>query len=241
MYYTHCCVRINHRSDGLLNGYTDINILIWPQKFQNFCIPGCLLIHLNIIIQHRYQSSSFFYRASTMLNNVFNPFSTRPHQNVVWCNNSWLGFLQILNYVQKERDIFSAKNEPSFVTVKMLRWLIGIILGEIICKSSNWQHIQRLKITILGANWQLFRLERIAKCSYFIWSTQNIKFYWFVMKMKKFLLPIWWYNRGLFPLRNKYFGVFVLIGLKFQAEALKIRCPFCKPITWKCLHTVVHC
>ena len=37
----------------------------------------------------------------------------------------------------------------------MLRWLIGIILGEIICESSNWQHIQRLKITILGANWQL--------------------------------------------------------------------------------------
>ena len=48
----------------------------------------------------------------------------------------------------------------------MLRWLIGIILGEIICESSNWQHIQRLKITILGANWQLFRLERIAKCVY---------------------------------------------------------------------------
>ena len=43
----------------------------------------------------------------------------------------------------------------------MLQWLIGIILGEIICESSNWQHIQRLKITILGANWQLFRLERI--------------------------------------------------------------------------------
>ena len=53
----------------------------------------------------------------------------------------------------------------------MLRWLIRIILGEIICKSSNWQHTQRLKITILGANWQLFRLERIAKCSYFILST----------------------------------------------------------------------
>ena len=93
----------------------------------------------------------------------------------------------------------------------MLRWLIGIILGEIICESSNWQHIhvQRLKITILGANWQLFRLERIAKCSYISLSTQNIKCYWFVMKIKKFLLPIWWYNRGLFPLRNKYFGVFV--------------------------------
>ena len=50
-------------------------------------------------------------------------------------------------------------------------------LGEIICESSNWQHIQRLKITILGANLQLFRLEMIAKCSYFILSTQNIKFY----------------------------------------------------------------
>ena len=95
----------------------------------------------------------------------------------------------------------------------MLRWLIGIILGEIICESSNWQHIHRLKITILGANWQLFRLERIAKCSYFILSTQNIKFYWFVMNIKKFLLPIWWYNSGLFPLGNKYFGVFILNGL----------------------------
>ena len=55
----------------------------------------------------------------------------------------------------------------------MLQWLIGIILGEIICESSNWQHIQRLKITILGANWQLFRLERIAKCSYFILSVDT--------------------------------------------------------------------
>ena len=93
-------------------------------------------------------------------------------------------------------------------------WLIGIILGKIICESSNWQHIHRLKIALLGANWQLFRLERVAKCSYFILSTQNIKFYWFVLKIKKFLLPIWWYNRGLFPLGNKYFGVFVLNGLR---------------------------
>ena len=38
-------------------------------------------------------------------------------------------------------------------------------------------YIQRLKITILGANWQLFKLERNAKCSYLILSTQNIKFY----------------------------------------------------------------
>ena len=49
----------------------------------------------------------------------------------------------------------------------MWRWLIGIILGKIICKSSDWQHMQRLKITILDANWQLFKLERVVKCSYF--------------------------------------------------------------------------
>ena len=99
----------------------------------------------------------------------------------------------------------------------MLRWLIGIILGEIICESPNWQHRQKLKITILGANWQLFRWERLANCSYSILSTQNIKFYWFVMKIKKFnMLPIWWYNRGLFPLGNKYFGVFILNGLNYS-------------------------
>ena len=94
----------------------------------------------------------------------------------------------------------------------MLRWLI--ILGEIICESSNWQHILRLKITILGANWQLFRLERIAKCSYFMLSTQNIKIYWFVMKIKKSLLPIWWYNRGLFLLGINMLKVFILNGLR---------------------------
>ena len=33
-------------------------------------------------------------------------------------NNSWLGFLKILNYVPKERENLSAKNEPSFVTIK---------------------------------------------------------------------------------------------------------------------------
>ena len=96
----------------------------------------------------------------------------------------------------------------------MLRWLIGIILGEIICKSSNWQYIQRLMITILGTNWQLFRLERIAKCLYFICLCKTSSFTDLQWKKKKNLLPIWWYNRGLFPPGNKYFGVFVLNGLK---------------------------
>ena len=94
----------------------------------------------------------------------------------------------------------------------MLWWLVGITLGEIICESSHWQHIQRLKITILGANWQLFLGK---DCQMFIFfSLHKTKFYWFEMKIKKFLLPIWWYNRGLFPLGNKHFGVFILDGLK---------------------------
>ena len=29
------------------------------------------------------------------------------------------------------------------------------------------------------------------------------------------MLPIWWYNRDLFPLRNKYNVVFVLNGLNW--------------------------
>ena len=57
-----------------------------------------------------------------------------------------------------------------------------------------------------------------AKCSYFILSTKNIKFYWFVMKIKKFLLPIWWHNRGLFPLGNKFLGVFILNGLTYSTS-----------------------
>ena len=142
----------------------------------------------------------------------FNPLSTRPHQNVVWYNNSWLGFLIILTYVPKEREKISAKNEPSFVTVK--------------CSMAHRNYFRRNNLQILKlatctkiedhysrCKLATFRLERIAKCSYFILSTQNIKFYWFVMKIKKFLLPIWWYNRGSYPLGNKYFGVFVLNGL----------------------------
>ena len=79
-------------------------------------------------------------------------------------------------YQKKEKNILQ-KMSPHLSQLNVAMAHIGIILGEIICESSNWQHIQRLKITILGANWQLFRLERIAKCSYFILSTQNIKFY----------------------------------------------------------------
>ena len=126
-------------------------------------------------------------------------------------------------YQKKERKNFCKKPSPH------LSQLNVAMAHKNYFRQNNLQilklatYIQRLKITILGANWQLFRLERISKCSYFILSTQNIKFYWFVMKIKKFLLPIWWYNRGSFPLGNKYFGVFVLNGLMDQHIRVKLK------------------
>ena len=73
-----------------------------------------------------------------------------------------------------------------------------------------------------------FQIGKDCQMFIFYLSTQNIKFYWFVMKIKKFMLPIWWYNRGLFPLGNKYFGVFVLNGLIVDhssvREDLKVDC-----------------
>ena len=44
---------------------------------------------------------------------MLNPLSTRPHQNVVWYNNLWWGFLKILNYVSKEREKFLQKMSPN--------------------------------------------------------------------------------------------------------------------------------
>ena len=108
---------------------------------------------------------------------IFNPLSTRPHLNVVWYNSSWLGFLNILNYVPKERENFSAK--------KMSPHLSQLNVAMAHRNYFRQNNLQILKLatytTILDANWQLFRLERNAKCSSF--STQNIKFYWFVMKI----------------------------------------------------------
>ena len=43
----------------------------------------------------------------------FNQFSTRPHQNVVWCNNSWLGFLKFWIMNKRKRKIFCKKMSSS--------------------------------------------------------------------------------------------------------------------------------
>ena len=93
----------------------------------------------------------------------------------------------------------------------MSLWLIGIILGKLICESSNWQHIQRLKITILGANWQLLTLERIAKMFIFYLAYTKHQVLLICTENKEIYvanLMIHLQYRGLF-------GVFVLIGLNF--------------------------
>ena len=46
------------------------------------------------------------------MNEPLNPLSTRPHQYVVWYNNSWLGFLKIVNYIPKERENILQKMSP---------------------------------------------------------------------------------------------------------------------------------
>ena len=94
-----------------------------------------------------------------------NQLSTRPHQNVVWYNNSWLGFLKILNYAQKEvRETFSARNEPSFVTVTCC-----YMAHRNYFKRNNLQILKLATYTKIEDHYsrcKLARLERIAKCSY---------------------------------------------------------------------------
>ena len=55
-----------------------------------------------------------------------NPLSTRPHQSVVWYNDSLLGFQKVPNYVPKEREKKSEKNEPSFILANC-SYLIGTV------------------------------------------------------------------------------------------------------------------
>ena len=89
----------------------------WIKLF-NFSIP-CILSHrshnLHILPHNIHRpppwSTSLlptFYRAVPSPAHFplplacLNPLSTTPHENVVWCNNSWLGFLKILHYVPQE-------------------------------------------------------------------------------------------------------------------------------------------
>ena len=43
-----------------------------------------------------------------------------------------------------------------------------------------------------GCKLATFYIGKDGQKVHVILSTQNMKFYWFVMKIKKFVLPIWW-------------------------------------------------
>ena len=117
----------------------------------------------------------------------------------------------------------------------MLRWLIEIILGEIICESSNWQYtfIQRLKITFLGATGNFMDWKGLPNVHILVCLQKNIKFYWFVMQIKKFMLPIWWYNRGWFPLGNKYWGLRTEWVNETPSHTHKNDCKVCIILMWR--------
>ena len=78
-------------------------------------------------------------------------------------------------YQNKEKNIL--KKLALILSVECCYGSWEFYVGKIIYKSLNWQHIQRLKINILGANWQLFRLEIIAKFSYYYFFPQDIHSY----------------------------------------------------------------
>ena len=77
----------------------------------------------------------------------------------------------------------------------MLLWLLGFILDKIIL----------LNVHVL----------------FLFLSLWNIKFYWCVTEIWKFMLPIWWFNRGSYPLGNICFGVLVLNGLGSDHRSIR--------------------
>ena len=48
-----------------------------------------------------------------------NPLSTRPHQNVVWYNNFLIRFSKNSELCTKRKRKYTAKNEPSFVSLNV--------------------------------------------------------------------------------------------------------------------------
>ena len=88
----------------------------------------------------------------------------------------------------------------------MLQWLIGIILGKIICKSSNWQHITKIEDHYSRCNiWQVFRLERIAKSFIFHFVYTKHQVLLFCNENKEISVANLM-HRDVSPLGNKYLG-----------------------------------
>ena len=74
--------------------------------------------------------------------------------------------------------------------------------------------IQRLKITSLGANCQLFRLERISQMFIFCFVYTKHQVLLICNENNEICVANLMIKQRFFPLKNKYFGVFVLNGLR---------------------------
>ena len=116
--------------------------------------------------------------------NWVNPLSTRPHQNVVWYNNSWLGFLNILIHCTKrKRKIFLQKMSPH------LSQLNVAMAHRNYFRRNNLQILKLAKYTKIEYHYSRCKLATfyIGKdCQMFIfYCLPKTKFYWFVMRKKK--------------------------------------------------------
>ena len=131
---------------------------------------------------------------------------------MVWYNNSLVGFLKILNYVPKEREEILQKMSPhlSLLNVAMPHTNYFRRNNLQILKLATYtkieDHYSRCKLATfwIGKDCQMFIF-------YFVYLKHQVLL--ICNEKIKIMLPIWWYNRGSFPLGNKYFGVFVLNGL----------------------------
>ena len=165
-----------------------------------------------------------------------NPLSTRPHQNVVWYNNSWLGLPKTSELCTKRKKNILQKMSPhlSQLNVAMAHRNYFRQNNLWILKLATYiqieDHYSRCKLATF-LDWKGLPNVQILFCL-------HIKFYWFVMKIKKFMLPIWWYNRGSFPLGNKYFGVFVLNGIMEVISSVHY---YCSCMSEKSLSHLIWC
>ena len=140
---------------------------------------------------------------------MFNPFSTRPHvNNVVWYNNSWLGFQNSELCTKRKRKILAApKISPHLSIVKCCIWLITnyfwqnlMNLLKLATYTKIEDHYSRCKLATfqIGKDCQILIVVAFLsghKTSSFTASH--------VMNIKKFLLPSMMIPlRGSFPHGN---------------------------------------
>ena len=79
-----CCVRFNGKPVGF-------SVVVFSYRYidsdpiKKNCIPGCLLVHLNIIIQHRHQSSTIFLKEPPQcLTMSLNPNQIAPYDSELY-------------------------------------------------------------------------------------------------------------------------------------------------------------